>query len=79
MQEQIPMVGYIFNGAISYYNEEDISQLIDNMTIEQSFYLITQALNTAQSKGVFNLKEAEIVSKALRILTTPKKEETPTE
>jgi hypothetical protein len=79
MQEQNQMVGYIFNGAISYYSEEDVSQLIDNMTTEQSFYLITQALNTAQSKGVFNLIEAEIVSKALRILTTPKKEETPTE
>jgi len=80
MQEQAQPTGYLFDGAISYYNEQDVSKFIDNMTPEQAFYAITQALSLSHSKGVFNLRESEIVSKSLRILSTPNEEkETPTE
>lgn len=71
MQEQSQPIGHLFDGAISYYNEEDVSKFIDNMTPEQAFYAITQALVSAHSKNVFNLTETEIVSKSLRVLSKP--------
>ena len=50
------------------------------MSPEQAFYAITQALNLAHSKNVFNLMESEVVSKSIRVLSKPKEEkETPTE
>ncbi len=45
------------------------------MEKEQALEVLIQAVNLAQSKGVFLLQEAVIVAKAIEILT-PKKDET---
>jgi hypothetical protein len=79
MQEQTQPIGYLFD-SISYYGEKDVEKFIDSMLPEQAFYAITQALNFAHSKNVFSLMESEVVSKSLRVLSTPKEvKETPTE
>jgi hypothetical protein len=78
MQES-QIIGHLFNGAISYQSQENVYKFIDNIQPEQAFFVITQALNMAYAKGVFDLTEAEILSKSLRILTQKKEPEQPSD
>jgi hypothetical protein len=42
--------------------------MIDNLDKKTIPYLLTQALEYAHSKNVFNLMESELISKCLRII-----------
>lgn len=42
---------------------------------QQALALLIQGVNFAQSKGVFNLQDAELLSKAVRTFSGEKKEE----
>ena len=74
MTNQEPQVNTIF-GSIAYYNENQLNELIDNMNFEQSLFYVIQALDYAYKSGVFTLKESEIVSKSMRVLTSKPTEE----
>jgi hypothetical protein len=65
-QERQPM-GLLFD-SVGYNKPEDVDTLIDDMTIEQSFYLLTQSLQYVHNTRLFTMQETEVVSKALRIL-----------
>jgi len=65
-QERQPM-GLLFD-SVGYNKPEDIDNLIDEMTIEQSFYLLTQSLHYVHNTRLFTMQETEVVSKALRVL-----------
>jgi hypothetical protein len=65
-QERQPM-GLLFD-SVGYNKPEDIDELIDEMTIEQSFYLLTQSLHYVHNTRLFTMQETEVVSKALRVL-----------
>jgi hypothetical protein len=65
-QERQPM-GLLFD-SVGYNKPEDVDKLIDEMTIEQSFYLLTQSLHYVHHTRLFTLQETEVVSKALRVL-----------
>ena len=67
--EQSNNSGVLF-GSISYTEKQHISDLIDNMEFEQSFFYIVQALKYSHQSGVFSLEESEIVSKSLRVFTS---------
>ncbi len=73
-------LGYFFE-SIAYYKPSDVKSLIDNLTEEQSHYMIIKSLEFANSKGLFNLTESEIVSKSLRLLSSKYlvKDDKPTE
>lgn len=58
---------YLF-GSIVYKSTEDVDKLIENMTTEQSFYMISESINYANKAGLFSLLETEILSKSLRII-----------
>jgi hypothetical protein len=75
MTEQKQPIGYLFE-SIAVYDQETLTKFVDNLTPEQSFYTITQAIQMAYTKNIFTLQEAEILSKSLRVLT---QKETPTE
>jgi hypothetical protein len=68
MSEQKQPIGFLFD-SIAYYQTEDITNLIENMTFEQSIYVINQALEYAYNNGAFTLKESEAISKSLRTLS----------
>jgi hypothetical protein len=53
---------------VGYNKPEDVDKLIDEMTIEQSFYLLTQSLHYVHNTRLFTMQETEVVSKALRVL-----------
>ncbi len=65
-QERQPM-GLLFD-SVGYNKPEDVDKLIDEMTIEQSFYLLTQSLHYVHNTRLFTMQETEVVSKALRVL-----------
>ena len=54
---------------------EELQNFVNSINKEQSIYLLVQAVNHAYSKGVFNLSESEIISKSIRMLYLPTKEE----
>jgi hypothetical protein len=60
-------LGEIF-GSINYTSNEDLNQLIDNMTPEQLKLFTNLALTSAFQRGSFNLIESEIVSRIIRNL-----------
>jgi hypothetical protein len=66
MEHESPK-GFLFE-SIPYYSNESIELMIDKLSIRESTYMITQALNFAYSKNIFSLTESEILSKSLRIL-----------
>lgn len=68
MEEKKPQ-GVLFD-RIAYYNQNQVSELIENMSFEQSFFYITQALEYCHESGLFSLTESEIVSRATRILSS---------
>lgn len=67
MEEKQPQ-GLLF-GTVAYYDSKQVNELIENMTFEQSYFYITQALQHSFGMGVFSLQESEILSKSLRILS----------
>lgn len=69
MSEEKQPIGFLF-GTIGYVKLDDINALIDNMTIEQSFYVLTQALEVANRSGIYTLQESEALSKSIRIITS---------
>jgi hypothetical protein len=78
MTGQTEPIGYLFE-SIAIYDPSSVSIFIDKMEPEQAFYVITQAIHMAYSKNIFSMQETEVLSKSLRVLSQPKKEETPTE
>jgi hypothetical protein len=67
MEDTSP-IGYLFN-SIAFYKQDDVDALIDNMTIEQSFYVLTQAMEQAHNSKIYNLQESELLSKSYRIIS----------
>ena len=59
--------GLLFD-SIMFKTSKEVDELIENLTPEQSFYMVTQAIQYSHKLGVFSLQEGEIVSKSLRIL-----------
>jgi hypothetical protein len=71
-KEKQPM-GLLFN-SVAYYQPEDIQLLVDNLSYEQSLFMISQALEYAHKNGLYSLQESELISKSLRGLVLPKEQ-----
>lgn len=67
MEQERQPIGLLFD-SVGYNTPEDVDRLIDEMTIEQSFYILTQSLHYVHSSRLFTMQETELVSKSLRIL-----------
>lgn len=66
MENEIQPIGVLFD-SINYYKIEDLNKFIDELTPEQSIYVITQAASYGFKRGIFNLQESEVLSKSLRV------------
>lgn len=69
-EEETKYIGSLFN-SINYAKEEDLSKFIENLNVDQSLYCLIQAVGYAYSKGIFNIHESEVISKSIRLITTP--------
>jgi hypothetical protein len=61
-------------GAISYDNKDDYENFLNNLSLEHAVIVLISAANYAQSKGAYNLNEAELIAKAIKRLSTKNKE-----
>jgi hypothetical protein len=70
----------ILFGTISYENESQYEKFVDNMDVGQALYILIASANFSQSSGILNIRESELLSKAIRTLRKkPEVEETSTD
>ena len=67
MEQEKQPIAFLFED-VAIYKPEDIENLIDNLTEEQSKFMIIRAIQMAYKNGLYSLTESEIVSKSLRML-----------
>jgi predicted ATP-dependent serine protease len=67
MEQEKQPIAFLFED-VAIYKPEDIENLIDNLTEEQSKFMIIRAVQMAYKNGLYSLTESEIVSKSLRML-----------
>jgi hypothetical protein len=60
---------------LQYNSNEEFDKLINSIEKEQSLFYVIQAVKSAYKRGCFSLEESEIISKSLRVLSTPDKKE----
>ena len=75
-EEQTKPIGSLFD-TINYHNVADLDRFVQNLTGDQSLYCVVQAAKAAHKRGVFSIEESEIVSRAIRVLTTPPEDKEP--
>ena len=63
--------GMLFE-SIGYQSPQDIPQFIDKMGINDAAMILLTVVGYAHKKGLFNLLESEVASKAVRVFTTPR-------
>ena len=67
MEQEKQPIAHLFED-VAIYKPEDIDNLIDNLTEEQSKFMLIRAVQMAYKNGLYSLTESEIVSKSLRKL-----------
>ena len=66
---------YNFFNRFNLKTEKEVNELINNLTKEQSLYFLIESVKHSYEKGVFNLHESELISKSIRMLYSPPKQE----
>ena len=67
-------IGTLFN-VINYNNTADLDKFINELTPDQALYCVVQAARAGHQRSAFGMEESEVVSKAIRVLTTPPAEQ----
>lgn len=62
--------GVLFE-SIAYQKPEDIPHFIENMKAQDAAFIMISAAKLGHKKNIYSLVESELVSKAIRVLTTP--------
>lgn len=73
-EEQPKPIGTLFN-VINYNNTADLDKFINELTPDQALYCVVQAARAGHQRSAFGMEESEVVSKAIRVLTTPPAEQ----
>jgi hypothetical protein len=60
--------GTLFD-SISYKHNEDVTMWLERMNVQDAIFGIISAAAYGHKKGIYNLLESEIVSKAIRLIT----------
>ena len=64
--------------SISYNDPADYVKFLENLTPEHAVIVLIASDNHSQTKGVYTLEESELISKAIRTLTSPNSQESQT-
>lgn len=67
-------------GTIGYTDESSYENFLEQMNLGQALFVLIASANFAQAKGSFNVLEAELLAKAIRVVRknstpAPKSEE----
>lgn len=68
MNEKQP-IGLLFD-SIAFHTPNELDSLCNDITIEQSYFMIIKALEYSYKSGIFSLQESELVSKSLRVMNS---------
>jgi hypothetical protein len=63
-------LGVLFD-TINYYKLEDLEKFISELNHDQALYCIIQACQSAFKRNSYNIIESELLSKAIRKISTP--------
>lgn len=63
-------LGVLFD-TINYYKLEDLEKFISELNHDQALYCIIQACQSAYKRNSYNIIESELLSKAIRKISTP--------
>jgi len=63
-------LGILFD-VINYYKIEDLDKFISELNHDQALYCIVQASQAAFKRNAYTITESELLSKALRKMSTP--------
>lgn len=66
-----PVMGTLFD-SISYSRNEEVPAWLERMNINDAVFALISAAAYGHKKGIYNLLESEIVSKAIRLITIKK-------
>ena len=67
MEQEKQPIAFLFE-EVAIYKPEDVDNLIDGLTEEQSKFMLTRAVQMAYKHGLYSLSESELISKSLRVL-----------
>lgn len=70
MEENQENINTLFN-TINYNEPHELNKFIDDMNLDQALFCLVHAARHAHNKGLYNIEESEVVSKSIRVLTTP--------
>lgn len=55
-------------GTIGYQDDESYENFVEKMNLSQAIFVLVASANFAQAKGSFNVLEAELLAKAIRVV-----------
>ena len=55
-------------GSISYNNVQDYERFLEKLDMNQAIFILIAGCNYAQSRGILNMEESELISKSIRTL-----------
>lgn len=55
-------------GSISYNKLEDYERFLEKLDMNQAIFILIAGCNYAQSRGILNIEESELISKSIRVL-----------
>lgn len=70
-KNQETIYGKVF-GSIDLYSEGHLEVLISTMDKEHALYYLVESVKAAHTRGAFTIGETEIISKAIRTISTQK-------
>jgi len=70
MEENQKNINTLFN-TINYNEPHELNKFIDDMNLDQALFCLVHATRYAHNRGLYDIEESEVVSKAIRVLTTP--------
>lgn len=69
MEEKEEIYGNLF-GTINILSEEHLELMLSTMDREKSIYFLVESVKSAHNRGSFTIGETEVISKAIRVLST---------
>ena len=70
-QPQMPTPAGVLFDTIAYPHTDDIPAFIERMQVRDAVFILVSAAAYGHKKGAYNLLESEVVSKAIRVISTP--------
>jgi|TARA_R110000868_G_scaffold83652_2_gene235986 hypothetical protein len=70
MEQENQNVNSLFN-TINYKEPHELNKFIDDMNMDQALFCLVHATRYAHNKGLYDIEESEVISKSIRVLTTP--------